>query len=159
MRSNDALAAAAGFGVLAGMRSLTAPALLGRELAHPHGILQRHPFQRYALQRGARVLTTLAAGELAADKAPFTPARTAPPVLAARILSGIVTGATLARWHRRPVLGFALVGAASALASTYAFYGLRRFVSQRLRVPNVVAGFLEDSLVFFLCSRLKDALR
>lgn len=159
MRSNDALAAAAGFGVLAGMRSLSAPALLGRELSRPQGILHRRPFQRYALSRGSRVLTTLAAGEIAADKAPFTPARTAPPVLGARILSGLITGATLARWSRRPVLGFALVGAVSALASTYAFYGLRRFVSQRLRVPNVLAGFLEDSLVVLLSARLKDALR
>jgi uncharacterized membrane protein len=159
MRTSDALAAAAGFGVLAGMRSLSAPALLGRELSRPRGLFGRHPFQDYALRRGARALTVLAAGELAADKAPFTPPRTRFPVLAARIASGAITGATLARRERRPVLGFVLVGAAAALASSYAFYGLRRLATRRLRLPNVAAGFLEDSLAFLLSSQLRTALR
>ena len=157
MRANDALEVA-GFGVLAGMRSLRAPALLRRELSREPTRFLRRSLRGFSSKQVGRVLSTLALGELAADKAPFTPPRIAPPVLGGRILSGAFTGAALARRWRRPVLGPVLLGATAAVASSYAFYSLRRLATQRLRVPNVLAGFLEDALALLLSTRLASAL-
>lgn len=157
MQAHDALEVA-GFGVLAGMRSLSAPALLSREFSREPTRFFRRSLRGFASQQVGRVLTTLAIGELAADKAPFTPPRIAPPVLAGRILSGAFTGAALAKRRGRPVLVPVLLGAAAAVASSYAFYSLRRLATQRLRVPNVLAGFLEDGLALLLSNRLASAL-
>ena len=77
MRNSDAYAAATALGVLAGMRSMAAPAVLGRlsrngSLAGVTGPLTVISKPRFA---GATML--LALGELVADKLPITPNRTA----------------------------------------------------------------------------------
>lgn len=158
MLSSDAWKAA-GFGVIAGMRSMSAPAFLKQELARRSG---RFGLGRLAQGRKARkvarTFTALAAGELVGDKLPSTPARIAAPVLTGRIISGAFTAATLARKRKQPVVLFALIGATAAVASSFAFYGLRRLATERLRIPNIVAGLLEDGLTLYAGNRLSAAL-
>ncbi|MBU8899763.1 hypothetical protein KRR26_29545 [Corallococcus sp. M34] len=135
------------------MRSLSAPAFLEHRLAR-HEHLGWRWGRASKTRRVARLLTTLAAGELVVDKLPFAPPRIAPPALAGRLASGAFTGATLARAKRQPVLAFAVMGGLAALASSFAFYGLRQLATQRLRVPDVVAALFEDGLTLLAGSRL-----
>ncbi len=150
---------AAGLGVVAGMRSVSAPAFLSQRLVRDSGVAGGRLDRALSSKAGAWTLAVLALGELVGDKLPKTPARIAPPALAMRLLSGAVVGAAVARRDKRPVLGPVLVGAAASLASTFAFYALRKFATQRLRVPNVVAGLLEDALTATLGVRLLAALK
>jgi uncharacterized membrane protein len=86
---------------------------------------------------------------------PFTPRRTHPVSVAARAASGAVVGAAISPRSRRTG---ALIAALAAVAGTYAAYGLRRFATERLRIPNALAGLLEDVLVAGAGSRLASAL-
>jgi uncharacterized membrane protein len=149
----------AGLGVVAGMRSFSAPAFLSERLSH-EGEAEGGRLDRVLSSKGVSwTLKVLALGELVGDKLPGTPARIAPPALVMRLLSGAVVGAAVARRDKRPVLGPTLIGAAAALASSYAFYTLRKFATQRLRVPNFVAGLLEDALTATAGARLMAALK
>ncbi|RKH23114.1 DUF4126 domain-containing protein [Corallococcus sp. CA041A] len=159
MRTNNEIWTAAGFGVLAGMRSMTAPAFLSRELSRKPTRALKRALPGLASRKVSQRLGFLALGELVGDKSPKTPARTALPVLTGRILSGAITGAAVSRKRKGAKLGFALVGAAAAIASSYVFYGFRRLLTQKLRVPNVAAGLVEDGLALALGSRLTRALR
>jgi uncharacterized membrane protein/uncharacterized protein (UPF0548 family) len=147
---------AVGFGVLAGMRSFSAPALLAHLLVRsptlaPAGLLHRVPRPRLV----ARGLTALALGELVGDKLPFMPARTTPPALAGRVLTGALTAAAIsAPGGRRLSLSRGLLGAGAAVASAFTFARLRGLASGRLGVPNVAAGLLEDALVLGLGAAL-----
>ncbi|WP_223639673.1 hypothetical protein [Corallococcus sp. EGB] len=159
MRTNNDVWTAAGFGVLAGMRSLTAPAFLAQELSRKPTRALKRALPGLTSKRTARRLGLLALGELVGDKSPATPARTAFPILTGRVLSGAITGAAASRDRKGARLGFALIGAAAAIASSYVFYGFRHLLTQRLRVPNVAAGLVEDGLALALGARLTRALR
>ena len=158
MERSDVLAAA-GLGAVAGMRTFSAPAILSILLARDAGSVQGSIEQALSSKVGGRTLSVLALGELVGDKLPNIPARTVPPALAGRILSGALVGAALARRDKQPVLGPVLLGAAAAVASSFAFSALRRFATQRLHIPNVVAGLLEDALVAMAGTRLLAALK
>jgi uncharacterized membrane protein len=96
-----------------------------------------------ALPLPARAMVSLlAAGELVADKSPAIPARTAALPLAGRLVLG---AAAAAGYAKRKRLQAAAIGAAGALASAYACFHLRRFATNRLRIPNAVAGMVEDA--------------
>jgi uncharacterized membrane protein/uncharacterized protein (UPF0548 family) len=150
----DALLNTVGFGVLAGMRSFSAPAFLSHQLAQQPVDAPKGRVHALASERNSRVLAVLAAGELIADKLPWIPARTAPPSLVARALSGALAGAAVAAPHRRMTVGRALLGAAAAVASSFAFYKLRQVATRDWGVPNVVAGLVEDAVALALGNRL-----
>ena len=110
MTSNRVLAFAAGIGVVAGLRSMTAPAAvcqagLQRKLRLSHTGL--HYLNTPA---AANLTAALAVGEIVTDKLSFTPNRTDPGPLGARIVSGAVCGAALSASARRPLAGGAVAG-------------------------------------------------
>jgi uncharacterized membrane protein/uncharacterized protein (UPF0548 family) len=150
----DALLNTVGFGVLAGMRSFSAPAFLSHQLSQQPVDAPKGRVHVLATERTSRVLTVLAAGEFAADKLPWIPARISPPSLVARALSGALAGAAVAAPHRRMTVGRALLGAAAAVASSFAFYKLRQLATREWGVPNVVAGLVEDAAALALGNRL-----
>src|SRR6476469_10777254 len=82
-------------GIVAGLRSLTAPAVVawGAHL----GWLNLHdsPLAFMGSTTAVAVFSLLAIGELIADKLPMTPKRTAPAPLIARIVTGGLCGASL----------------------------------------------------------------
>ncbi|HET9449601.1 MAG TPA: DUF1990 family protein, partial [Aggregicoccus sp.] len=142
-----------GLGVLAGMRSMSAPALVSRRLSQSPGPRLGALSRALASPWAPRVLGLFALGELVADKLPFTPARVTAVPLAGRILGGaLAAGASVSGRRLGPVLGAAALGAAAAVASSWAFYSLRRLATQRYRVPDVAAAFTEDALVAALAS-------
>ena len=71
------LALAAGLGAVTGLRSLTAPALLSRRLAHRPG-RDRGAARLLTLGPVPALLALGAVGELVADKTPSIPDRTEP---------------------------------------------------------------------------------
>jgi uncharacterized membrane protein len=124
----NALITAGAFGAVSGSRSMLGPALVARAVSSS-------PL--------ARILSYLAAGEMAADKLPTIPARTDTLPLFGRIVSGAIVGASVC--SRRQRVACALTGAAGALVAAYALTAGRRVAAQR-QIPNAVAGAFEDVL-------------
>ncbi|HEX6746793.1 MAG TPA: DUF4126 family protein [Longimicrobium sp.] len=144
MASLETAGRAAALGVVAGMRSMAAPAALSRHLVHdptvPNGVLDD------LLSRPAapRVLGLASAAEHLADKLPFVPARTDPGPLAGRIAAGAVCGFVIARRAGESAAVGALVGALAAAAGTFAFYHLRRALTTDAGLPDLPVALAED---------------
>ncbi len=134
-----------GLGVIAGMRSMAAPALLSNELSKTPALALAGSPLRY-LQHGAVAtgLKLLAASELVGDKLPAAPDRIAAPALLARAASGALVGATIYTAQKNSWAQGALLGAAAAVAGTYGSFYLRKLMNQY--APNVVSGVMEDAL-------------
>ena len=82
-------------GVIAGLRSLTAPAVVSWAAQWNWINLQNSHMVFLGSIRAAWILTALALAELVSDKLPFTPARTKPCGLLVRIATGGLCGAAL----------------------------------------------------------------
>ena len=141
-------ALAAGLGWTAGMRSMTAPALLSRALRSRRHVPQ--PADALGSTLARRLLTVAALGELVGDKLPGVPDRTAPPVLAGRIASGALVGAATAAARREPLLLPALAGVGGAVAASYALLALRRAAVDATGLPDAVVAVIEDALTVAL---------
>jgi uncharacterized membrane protein len=88
----------------------------------------------------------IAATELVFDKLPVTPSRLGAPGLGARILSGGFCGAALAaRADESRTIG-ALCGAATAVASAYTGFTIRRYLTKKAGWPDVPVALVEDAL-------------
>jgi len=127
------------FGVSAGLRSMTAPALLA--LAEQEKGADRHWL--LADPRTGRVLSTMAVGEMIFDKLPFAPNRIAPAGLSARLLSGAMCGAAVAREDET---GGALLGIAGALVSSFAGFAIRKGARWVSGLPDLLVALVEDGL-------------
>lgn len=102
------------------------------------------PLAFLASTHAVAVTTPMAIGELIIDKLPSTPDRTDPPGLAARAVSGAISGAALAGGRSWPA---ALAGAMGAVLATYAGYTLREKLSDALGHDFPVAA-VEDLIAF-----------
>jgi len=95
----------------------------------------------------ANVLTILSIGEVVVDKLPTTPNRTKPAGIIFRGLSGALAGASIYKASGNNVLTGTLIGAASAVASTYISFFLRKSIVKNTSVIDPIIGALEDALV------------
>ena len=145
----DTYLQAACLGVVAGMRSMGAPALVSDHLARSQSPSQgRSPLRWLGTTRAATITKFLAGGEIVGDKLPMAPSRIAPAPLVARMVSGGLCGAALCLHDgKRGDVGAAL-GVAGALAGAFGFYHLRRTLGQKLPIPDPVLGAAEDVLAF-----------
>jgi len=134
------IAAAAGLGVVAGLRSMTAPALLA--WAGHEGWTRTPRVLRQG--RGVKVASALALGEIIADKTPYIPNRTEPASLAWRIASGALVGGALCGAKHKSVTAGAVAGGLGALAATYGAFHLRHRLSER--VPDRLVALGEDAI-------------
>jgi uncharacterized membrane protein len=135
----------AGLSALAGMRSMSGPALLSldRKLL-PESSRSGRFFRSPYVLIGANAL---ALGELIADKLPFIPNRTAFPPLCARALSGAMIGASLYAGEELSPAEGAVVGGLSAIIATYATYQIRRTLTKTFLIPDFIIALVEDSLI------------
>ena len=116
-----------GFATLAGMRSMSAPALLSHFLSHhPTRNLRFSPLRMLQKPLVASAFKLAAAGELVMDKLPDTPDRIAPPVLLGRLLSGALVGAAWYKARQGSASKGAVLGGVVAGLATYVSYGLAR---------------------------------
>lgn len=135
-------------GIIAGMRSMSAPAIVSNSLAAQHSqTLDDSSLKFMGSEKVAKVFTVAAMGEMVADKLPIIPARIEPGPLTGRIISGALCGATICTAEGESAKVGAIVGGLSALASAYAFYHLRRKIAETKVVTDIVIGLSEDALV------------
>ena len=143
MNSGFALLLVFGIGVVAGLRSMTAPAGVAWA-AHLGWIsLSGSPLAFMGSAWAVGIFTVGALGEFVADKLPTTPARTAALGLTARIVIGLLTGACLA------VAGGAsywlgAIGAIGAMAGAFGGYQARVRLVRGLHVPDAAIAIPED---------------
>jgi uncharacterized membrane protein len=141
---NHVLLLALGIGIVAGLRSLTAPALVAWA-AHLGWInLQGTPLAFMGSAVAVGLFTLLAILELVADVLPKTPARTAPVGLIARIIMGGLCGACMyAAAAATPLVG-AIVGIVGAVIGTYGGYYIRHSLVNNLKVKDIMIAIPED---------------
>jgi uncharacterized membrane protein len=144
MNASEILLLAFFFGVVTGLRSLTAPAVLAWAAHHNWLNLHNSSLSFMTSTVAMAIFVTLAVGELIADQLPFTPSRTAPPGLIARILMGALCGAGIAVAGSQSIPLGAVIGIAGALVGTYGGYQVRTRLVRALKVPDLVIATLED---------------
>lgn len=90
------------------------------------------------------IFTLLAIGEIFNDKLPKTPARTAPPALIARLVSGACSAAALAFSAGLGLVGPIIAGAIGALIGTYGGYNIRHSLVTKVSLPDFPVALAED---------------
>jgi len=131
-------------GVVAGLRSLTAPAVLAWA-AHRNWLnVHNTPLSFMASTAAMVIFVLLAVGELIADQLPSTPSRTAPPGLIARIVTSGLCGAGIAAAGTQSLVAGAILGIVGALIGTFGGYQVRTGLVKALNVPDLVIATLED---------------
>lgn len=141
-----------GLGAVAGLRSMTAPALLARAVNRGDTSLVGTRFG--SLGRFAVPLQVLMIGEMIADKAPFVPSRTSRAALTGRVFSGALVGAALYASEGRRGSSGAPLGAVAAALGAFVGERLRSEGTRRLKVPDIILGHLEDGLALYVGTRL-----
>ncbi len=137
-----------GFAAIAGMRSMSAPALLSHYLTrNPSWFLLSSPLRALQKPLVARGFKLAAAGEMVMDKLPCTPDRIAPRVLLGRLLSGALVGAAVYKSREGSGATGAVVGGLGAVVATFISYALRMGISQQAGWPVAAVGVGEDALV------------
>ncbi len=155
MRRATTLALPAAIGVAAGLRSMTAPAIVAwaakRRLIRVGG----SSFASLIVGSFSRKVINLAITELLVDKLPFAPDRTSPGPLAWRALSGSACGAAIATAIRRPAWEGAALGAGGAILGAVAGQYARNRAGRSM--PNVVAAVAEDAIAIGLAAAVAAA--
>ncbi|MCV7028895.1 DUF4126 domain-containing protein [Mycobacterium sherrisii] len=135
-------------GVVAGLRSLTAPAVVawGAAPAVLGWIDLGHTWASWLGNTiTVVILTILAVVELVTDKLPKTPARTSPPGFGARIVMGGLAGAALGAW---PHWTFSALGAGviGAVLGTLGGYQARKRLVAVSGGRDLPIALLEDAV-------------
>ena len=132
-------------GVVAGLRSLTAPAVVswGARLGWLH--LENTWLAFLGAPITPYILSLLAIGELIADKLPKTPSRKAPMGFSARIVTGALCGAALGA-PSGALVGGLLAGVIGAVAGTLGGYEARRRLVRALGAKDFPIALLEDAI-------------
>ena len=139
-------------GVIAGMRTMTAPALVSYKLSHTKPgrtigpALPDSKLHFLTSPTTANVLAIMAAGELVADKLPNAPDRTGQPQIWGRIGSGALSAAALTEADGNSGPIGAVVGALGAVAGSFAFFQLRRWLTHEKELPDLWVALAEDAL-------------
>jgi uncharacterized membrane protein len=144
-------------GVVSGLRSLTAPAVVAWA-AHRGWIdLNYAPLHFLGSMAAVAVFTLFAIVELVADQLPNAPSRTAPPGLIARIVLGALCGAAIAVSGAQSFAIGAVLGAAGGVAGAFGGYQVRTRLVRALKVPDFVIATSEDAVAigaaFIIVSR------
>jgi uncharacterized membrane protein len=163
MKDAEIYAGALLMGAVAGMRSMAAPAMIGQFANSGLLSMGDSPLAFMTGPKAGVTTAILAAGEFIADKLPFVPKRTKPGPLAARAISGGLSGAAFCSANKRPLGWGILLGAAGAIGAAYAAYELRARAGDRFGVPDPAVAMLEDAVIagagILVTSRLRATNR
>ena len=147
---NYIFAFALGLGVVAGLRSLTPPAVVTWAAYFGWLNLNNSPLAFMGSIITAAIFSLLALVELFLDLQPSTPRRTAALPLTARILMGGLCGACLyAAGHQSLVIG-AILGAVGAVIGAFAGYEIRKRLVGALNIRDTFIALLEDLITIGL---------
>ncbi|MEI9980806.1 MAG: DUF4126 family protein [Edaphobacter sp.] len=132
-------------GVVTGMRSLTAIAILCW-FAHTGYLPLEDTWAAWFGKLPATILfTVLALGELVADKLPKTPNRTALGPLLARVVIGGLIGAIVAAGLEGSDIEGIILGIGGALIGTFGGFLIRRELVQRAGGKDWPVALVEDA--------------
>jgi uncharacterized membrane protein len=157
MSANFVFALAVVIGVVAGLRSLLAPAAVAwaTHLGWLH--IQGTPLSFMGSKITVITFSLLAIGELIGDKLPRVPRRTAVAPLVARMITGGLSGACLCSSANQSLGIGAVLGAVGAVIGAFSGYQTRKRLVTQLSVPDFVIAVLEDivaiGLAAFVVSR------
>jgi len=133
-------------GVIAGLRTMSAPAVVAWA-ANRHWLnLLSSPLAFMGSTAAVAVFTVLALGELVVDKLPSTPNRTRLLGLGGRSVFGGLSGAAVAASGAQSIALGAVLGVAGAIAGAFAGYQVRKRLVRALKVPDFVIALLEDAV-------------
>jgi uncharacterized membrane protein len=157
MNTGWVLALAFAIGLVAGLRSLTGPAIVSWA-AHLKWLDLHNSFLAFlGSTAAAYILAVCALGELVVDKLPNTPSRTEPLGLLARFATGGLSGAALCAAANKSVVIGAVLGAVGGVTGGFVGYQLRTRLVRALGLPAIVVALLEDAIAigggFFIVSR------
>lgn len=131
-------------GFVAGLRAMTAPALVAWA-AHLGWLnLDGTPLSFMSSWIAVGIFSLLALGEFVADVMPNTPARTAPVGLIARAITGGLCGASLSVARGGGIAAGIVLGIVGAMAGAYAGYYARRGLVNGLKVRDLLIALPED---------------
>jgi uncharacterized membrane protein len=147
---SSAFALAFGMGFVAGLRTMTAPAVVCWAAHLGWMDLQGSPLAFMASTTSVVVFTLLASGEYVVDLHPEAPRRTAPGPLIARIVSGGLCGACVCASAGAWAIVGAALGGAGGLAGAFAGYEARRRLVKGLRVKDALIAIPEDLVAIAL---------
>jgi len=135
-------------GMLAGMRSTSAPAVASHILSDDHSNhLSKSPLNFMQSKSVANALKAALAGELITDKLPFTPDRIKTSSVIVRCLAGSLAGASVYKACKESPVKGALLGGTAAVLSTFGSFYLRKAVVSGTKLSDPVVGAIEDALV------------
>ena len=144
MVSSQVLLLAFAIGIIAGLRSLTAPAVVAWAAQRGWLNLDGTSLSFMGSTAVVAIFTILAAVELVADQLPSTPARTKAPGLIARIILGGLSGAAVALAGGQSFAVGGVLGGVGGVAGAFAGYQVRTGLVRALKVPDFVIAVLED---------------
>ena len=151
MHADFILFSAIGIGVVAGMRSLTAPAVVSWAACLGWLSLEGSPLAFMGWIVTVVVFTLLGLGELMADLLlSWIPRRTAPGPLAGRLLMGGLCGAGLCASAGQSLVIGALLGALGGLAGAFASYEIRKRLVTGLNIRDIFVALTEDVIAIGL---------
>jgi uncharacterized membrane protein len=148
---------AIGIGIVAGLRSLLAPAIITWAAHFGWLNLQNSTLAFVGSPIAVAIFSLFGIGELVADKLPKTPKRTAPVPLLARFLMGGLCGASLCAVAGKSLVVGALLGGISGVIGAFVGYEIRRRLVSSLHIKDFFVAVCEDlvaiGLAFFIVSR------
>lgn len=135
-------------GILAGIRSMAAPAISSRILSRHHtNALDDTPLSFMQSNVTANVMSGLALGEFVGDKMPAAPNRISPAGLIGRCISGVISGAGIYKASGGKWYAGAALGGVTAIAATFGSFYLRKAVVKHSHLIDPIIGTIEDALV------------
>ena len=144
MNSDLVFVLAIGIGIVAGLRSLTAPAAVSWAAHLGHLKLQGTPFGFMGSSIAMAAWSVLALAEYVGDLLPNTPARTTPGPLLARILLGGLSGGCLCLSAGRSFVVGALLGGLGGIMGAFAGYQARTGLVRGLNARDAFIAIPED---------------
>jgi uncharacterized membrane protein len=135
---------ALGIGIVAGLRSLLAPAVIAWAAHFDLSNLYGSPLAFMGSRAAVAIFSIFAIGELIADKLPTSPKRTAFAPLLARILLGGLSGACLFAAAGKSLLAGALLGGIGGVVGAFLGYEIRQRIVNNLHIKDLFAAICED---------------
>ena len=150
MSATSALILALGIGIVAGLRSLTAPAVVAWAAHLGRLDLHASPLRFMGSAAAVAIFTLGALAELVADQLPKTPARTTLVPLTARILMGGLSGACVCAAAGHPEVAGAAAGAVGGVLGAFGGYQARTRLVRALGVKDPFVAIPEDAIAIGL---------
>jgi uncharacterized membrane protein len=137
-----------GLGVIAGMRTSSAPLVVNQILAgHPSKAITNSPLKFIQSDTFGLISKLMALGELVADKLPSTGDRINSVGVIGRGISGALAGACIFKATGNSAYSGAAIGLITAAGATFASWWLRKIAGKKAQIDDKWIGAIEDLLV------------